>query len=272
MVSLLNSTNSSHESQRDDAEVTECCICYEETGPFQALFLAPCSHCYHYKCVMSIIVQSAMFQCPLCRQVANLTASVSTENLNAIPIEDEEVAVGAKGDPKKFLQAAQNIQNAIAAAEVAAATVAALKKKGKRPNSFTSRITTLFNRRTSSAGRSPGGENNASPLRNTINPAQFEAVLRMPDPESDHAEPIVVTDESETSPVIQNEIENVVDSPVEAEPLYVVETGEFDASNIPRSATAATFEQDDEEEGQPVVLVNIMPTMRESFRELPYNI
>ena len=28
---------------------TACCICLSDMEPFQALFLAPCSHCFHYK-------------------------------------------------------------------------------------------------------------------------------------------------------------------------------------------------------------------------------
>ncbi|KAJ3009773.1 hypothetical protein HKX48_007748 [Thoreauomyces humboldtii] len=65
----------------DSSGTVDCCICIGAIGPFQALFVAPCSHCYHYKCVHSILAQSAMFQCPMCRQVANLAASVSTDDL-----------------------------------------------------------------------------------------------------------------------------------------------------------------------------------------------
>ena len=60
----------------------DCCICISNITPFQALFIAPCSHVFHFKCVGTIIYKSPMFQCPLCRQVANLTASVSCESLN----------------------------------------------------------------------------------------------------------------------------------------------------------------------------------------------
>jgi hypothetical protein len=34
--------------------------------------LAPCSHGFHYKCVVPLLVSEIMFICPLCRQVANL--------------------------------------------------------------------------------------------------------------------------------------------------------------------------------------------------------
>ncbi|KAJ3210463.1 hypothetical protein HDU67_005272 [Dinochytrium kinnereticum] len=74
----------------DDPTATECCICIGSVAPFQAIFLAPCSHCFHFKCVSSLIAQSAMFQCPLCRQVANLAASVSTDSLNEDENEEQE--------------------------------------------------------------------------------------------------------------------------------------------------------------------------------------
>jgi Zn finger protein HypA/HybF involved in hydrogenase expression len=82
---LLAATNPYGEKnaqiQEEEGNV-DCCICIGKIAPFQALFIAPCSHCYHFKCVQYLIAQSAMFQCPLCRQVANLTASVSSDSLN----------------------------------------------------------------------------------------------------------------------------------------------------------------------------------------------
>ncbi|RKO98947.1 hypothetical protein CXG81DRAFT_544, partial [Caulochytrium protostelioides] len=65
--------------QPSAAASVDCCICLSGIGPFQALFLAPCSHCYHYKCIRNILEEGYMFLCPLCRQVANLDASVSME-------------------------------------------------------------------------------------------------------------------------------------------------------------------------------------------------
>ncbi|KAL3900482.1 MAG: hypothetical protein SGCHY_001301 [Lobulomycetales sp.] len=262
MISLLNSTNSTPETQRENDEVPECCICYEETGPFQALFLAPCSHCYHYKCVMSIIVQSAMFQCPLCRQVANLTASVSTENINEIqdlPQEEEEVAIGAKGDPKKFLQAAQMIQNARAAAEVAAATAAASKKKKGRANSFTTRITTMFRRPSSNGGSSPhnqAGSIPVSPLRNNVPDNQH---VESPTDESGAEEQVAANDARQTDEVVQESSGGE----------YALASREpnIGGDYIPRSATANTFEDVDDE--HLVAPVDIPSTIRESVRELP---
>ena len=60
----------------------DCCICLCSISPFQALFVAPCSHCYHFKCVQPLLNQGAMFLCPLCRQVANLAANVQEDELD----------------------------------------------------------------------------------------------------------------------------------------------------------------------------------------------
>ncbi|RKP03006.1 hypothetical protein CXG81DRAFT_10076, partial [Caulochytrium protostelioides] len=69
-------------SNRDASSAcTDCCICLSTLAPSQALFLAPCSHCFHYKCVVPLLKSGGgvMFQCPLCRQVANLEANVSID-------------------------------------------------------------------------------------------------------------------------------------------------------------------------------------------------
>ncbi|KAJ3400734.1 hypothetical protein HDU80_006647 [Chytriomyces hyalinus] len=84
LKALLNASNphSAHTDEEDDSPPEDCCICIGEILPLQAIFISPCSHSYHYKCVSSLLMQSQMFQCPMCRQVANLAASVSTESLD----------------------------------------------------------------------------------------------------------------------------------------------------------------------------------------------
>ncbi|KAJ2994891.1 hypothetical protein HDV02_001257 [Globomyces sp. JEL0801] len=85
------------DSDPNDTSDTECCICLGAIAPYQALFISPCSHTYHFKCVSTLISTSPMFQCPLCRQVANLTASVSCSSLHGesnnepLPILEEEL-------------------------------------------------------------------------------------------------------------------------------------------------------------------------------------
>ncbi|KAF2161367.1 hypothetical protein M409DRAFT_59083 [Zasmidium cellare ATCC 36951] len=57
---------------------SECSICLNPVAPCQALFVAPCSHVWHYKCVRNLIhgPQWPNFVCPNCRFVADLDADV----------------------------------------------------------------------------------------------------------------------------------------------------------------------------------------------------
>ncbi|KAJ3123022.1 hypothetical protein HK098_002278 [Nowakowskiella sp. JEL0407] len=96
--------NTKDETVVDDGGSTDCCICIGAIGPYQALFIAPCSHCYHYKCVAGLLSVSQMFQCPLCRQVANLAASVSMESLydSQDDVDKTEDEAGSKHDDDKI--------------------------------------------------------------------------------------------------------------------------------------------------------------------------
>lgn len=76
------------------ADIQECCICLYAIAPFQALFIAPCSHIFHFKCLRPIVFQNYPgFSCPLCRSYYDLEASVSVEVddvLEAIQIAKEK--------------------------------------------------------------------------------------------------------------------------------------------------------------------------------------
>lgn len=84
-VSILDSAMGCHsnsgirESNDQDIHVEECCICLYALAPFQCLFVAPCSHTFHYKCVTPLLVNHPGFNCPLCRSYADLDASVAVE-------------------------------------------------------------------------------------------------------------------------------------------------------------------------------------------------
>jgi RING-like zinc finger len=97
LTELLSVANpyGTNDGKVENPEEIECCICINAIAPFQALFISPCSHIYHHKCVAAMISKSPMFQCPLCRQVANLTASVSSEALD-IPMEEVMVKMPEK--------------------------------------------------------------------------------------------------------------------------------------------------------------------------------
>ncbi|KAK3624498.1 hypothetical protein LTR56_011717 [Elasticomyces elasticus] len=65
---------------------SECSICLNPVAPCQALFVAPCSHVWHYKCVRNLVhgANYPNFLCPNCRFVADLEADVE-------PVEEEEM-------------------------------------------------------------------------------------------------------------------------------------------------------------------------------------
>jgi pSer/pThr/pTyr-binding forkhead associated (FHA) protein len=85
---LLKSAGINKNRDSDAASVnsSECSICLNPVAPCQALFVAPCSHVWHYKCVRNLIngPNWPNFLCPNCRFVADLEADVE-------PPEEEEV-------------------------------------------------------------------------------------------------------------------------------------------------------------------------------------
>ncbi|KAK4056017.1 hypothetical protein OIO90_003012 [Microbotryomycetes sp. JL221] len=62
------------------ASITDCCICLYPVTVCQALFIAPCSHVTHYKCIRPLVMQNYPgFCCPLCRTYADLEADVEVD-------------------------------------------------------------------------------------------------------------------------------------------------------------------------------------------------
>ncbi|KAF9978509.1 hypothetical protein BGZ65_006973 [Modicella reniformis] len=65
---------------------TDCCICLFRIASFQSLFVAPCSHVYHYKCIRPMLIANHPgFLCPLCRTFADLEDVVEIDD----PIEEQ---------------------------------------------------------------------------------------------------------------------------------------------------------------------------------------
>jgi hypothetical protein len=60
-------------------DIDECCICLYALAPFQALFVSPCSHTYHFKCIRPLLQSYPGFQCPICRTYSDLEASVALD-------------------------------------------------------------------------------------------------------------------------------------------------------------------------------------------------
>lgn len=77
---ISNTTTAEAGTTKSKEDIQECCICLYCIAPFQALFIAPCSHIYHYRCLRPLLTQNYPgFSCPLCRTYSNLEASVAVE-------------------------------------------------------------------------------------------------------------------------------------------------------------------------------------------------
>lgn len=76
---------SSGQKKPKKSSVSDCCICLFPVTVCQALFIAPCSHSFHYKCIRGTLVDNHPgFSCPLCRSFHDLEADVEVD------IEEEE--------------------------------------------------------------------------------------------------------------------------------------------------------------------------------------
>ncbi|KAK8203157.1 hypothetical protein BKA81DRAFT_362346 [Phyllosticta paracitricarpa] len=76
---LAQSTVKVKDSDTASTHSTDCSICLTSIRPCQALFVAPCSHVWHYKCISRVINGPSypQFMCPNCRMVNDLDADVS---------------------------------------------------------------------------------------------------------------------------------------------------------------------------------------------------
>lgn len=70
----------------------ECSICLNSVAPWQALFVAPCSHVWHYKCIRDFVHGPTwpQFLCPNCRFVSDLEADVDEVEQDFDDADEEE--------------------------------------------------------------------------------------------------------------------------------------------------------------------------------------
>ncbi|KAK6464923.1 SMAD/FHA domain-containing protein [Scheffersomyces coipomensis] len=62
-------------------DLAECAICLMKIEPCQALFISPCSHSWHYKCIRPIIIKSyPQFYCPNCRTMCDLETDLDEDD------------------------------------------------------------------------------------------------------------------------------------------------------------------------------------------------
>lgn len=111
-------------SQTPPSGVTDCCICLFSVTVYQALFIAPCSHIFHFKCIRPLLMQHHPgFSCPLCRTFGDLEADVeqddvpepvqeecsSSSSSDESDSEEENIAVGAPALPDKVAPAPASV-------------------------------------------------------------------------------------------------------------------------------------------------------------------
>ncbi|KAI7343345.1 hypothetical protein KC320_g9293, partial [Hortaea werneckii] len=105
-------TTTARDSDADAASVnttsstSECSICLNPVRPCQALFVAPCGHVWHYKCVRNLVHGPSYphFLCPNCRFVADLEADVEPDEEEEEEEDEEEAEEEEEEDGAGFAE------------------------------------------------------------------------------------------------------------------------------------------------------------------------
>lgn len=75
-------------------EFEDCSICLSKIKPFQAVFIAPCSHSWHYQCVRRLVSSTyPQFVCPNCRAICDLEADLDSEGEDDDEFVDDDVYI-----------------------------------------------------------------------------------------------------------------------------------------------------------------------------------
>jgi len=96
----LQSLAKAKDSDAMSTNSSECAICLLSVAPCQSLFVAPCSHVWHYKCIRPLIEKEyPTFLCPNCRAIADLERDIEEDEIaddmwEAVP---DEVLQGMDG-------------------------------------------------------------------------------------------------------------------------------------------------------------------------------
>ncbi|KAH7915498.1 SMAD/FHA domain-containing protein [Hygrophoropsis aurantiaca] len=93
-------TKSSGKKRAPKTSIQDCCICLFSVTIRQALFIAPCSHAFHYKCIRPLLeTHASAFSCPLCRTFADLEEDVEVDAEVEEEDEDEDELVPPASAP-----------------------------------------------------------------------------------------------------------------------------------------------------------------------------
>lgn len=75
--------------------LNECAICLLPVQPCQALFIAPCSHNWHYKCIRPVIIRAyPHFHCPNCRSICDLEEEIVAD-LTSLSLMETKIGTGS---------------------------------------------------------------------------------------------------------------------------------------------------------------------------------
>jgi len=101
LKNLAKTNGSRKDSDAQSVHSSECSICLNAVAPCQALFVAPCSHVWHYKCIRTLLTPNwPSFQCPNCRAYADLEADVDQPEVEDSEDEDYQEAIAASHPDK----------------------------------------------------------------------------------------------------------------------------------------------------------------------------
>ncbi|KAL7266586.1 hypothetical protein RUND412_010863 [Rhizina undulata] len=93
------------ESDSCSTHSSECSICLMSVAPCQSLFVAPCSHVWHYKCIRPLVMKEyPTFLCPNCRAIADLEKDIDEDAYDPWDLSDDA------GPADGHVEAAENDQ------------------------------------------------------------------------------------------------------------------------------------------------------------------
>ncbi|KAK3955279.1 hypothetical protein QBC32DRAFT_205756 [Pseudoneurospora amorphoporcata] len=115
---LRNMTAQSSANGASQSYSQDCSICLNSIAPCQSLFVAPCSHTWHYKCIRSLLSSPSypQFICPNCRAAADLEAEVDD------PEDWEQLEADEQMEDAVYVQDESQASSNDAQARLAAAT------------------------------------------------------------------------------------------------------------------------------------------------------
>ncbi|KAI1367791.1 SMAD/FHA domain-containing protein [Xylaria arbuscula] len=109
---LRDLTSTAAATSSGSSHAQDCSICLNAIAPCQSLFVAPCSHTWHFKCIREMLHGPSwpIFICPNCRATADLDAEVDepSEEWQQLPEEILEEKAVEVSPPKNNAQTSES--------------------------------------------------------------------------------------------------------------------------------------------------------------------